>query len=397
MHERLRIIGATVQTASGSVELRQGDPIPADMLDSERRRLPFAFEVIPDQAALDCFTSQPHYFDHVAPLAHRLGLTVQVGAGFLSPAEDKSLGLVEPFAEPPSGLRVEPFAEAPTKPARRHDAALVMGPGDIRTAVRYGWKRIAYLCHGIGQDYNRMLAAAAPGENIPWDAVDVVLLPSEYAAERFKPLCPDAELLVVGQPKMDALREIQTGYASRIAALSFRWNHQRAPEASGAMEHYAEGLAEVREYLQGHGITLIGHGHPRVLTNLIPVYRVAGMSVFSSFTEIVEHAAVYACDNSSTLFEFAALDRPVVVMNAPYYRRNVNHGGRFWDWADVGEQVDGPDELGPAILRAIEDDQTYARRREVVSEVLPLTDGKASERAAEALRERFPAADRMAA
>lgn len=336
-----------------------------------------AFEIVPDQAAIDTFTGQPHYFAHVAPVARRLGLTVQVGARIADTASYPD-------------LRIEPYAAGPARPARRHDTALVMGPADIREAVRFGWKRIAYLCHGVGQDYNRLLAAAAPGESIPWDRVEVVLLPSEFAGERFEPLCPSAEKVVVGQPKLDAYAALEPP-SGRVVALSFRWGHKRAPEASGAFDHYSDDLGALRAYLAAHGVQVLGHGHPRIFDDLAPVYRAAGIEPVADFAEVVERAGVYACDNSSTLFEFAALDRPVVVMNAPWYRREVEHGGRFWRWADVGEQVEGPGALGPAIVRAFDVDPQATRRREVVAEVLPHADGCAAERAADALLERYPA------
>lgn len=377
--ERLRILGATAQTERGPVALRRHDSIPDDLLPGERERLDYAIEPVPGPyAAVDIFTTQPHYFDHVAPVSRALQAPIQC----------------------PEGLARRRGHLAPTAPyngshaVRNHDTALVMGPADIRTAVRFGWKRIAYLCHGIGQDYNRLLSAAAPGENIPWDKVDVVLLPSYFAEKRFQPLCPAAEKIVVGQPKLDELSALPHPQ-TRTAALSFRWSHQRAPEAKGAIDHYRDGLAQVAAYAAAHGIDLLGHGHPRIFGNLKTVYSNAGIEPVADFADVVRRAGVYACDNSSTLFEFAALDRPVVVMNAPWYRRTVNHGGRFWDWADVGEQVDSPAALAQAIARAF-DDPTAESRRRVVAEVLPRADGRAAERAAEALVERFPAEPRPA-
>jgi hypothetical protein len=58
----------------------------------------------------------------------------------------------------------------------------------------------------------------------------------------------------------------------------------------------------------------------------------------ASLREVQRRAAVYVCDNSSSMYEFAATGRPVVVLDLPEgrikgigYRRNINHGLRFWD------------------------------------------------------------------
>lgn len=43
--------------------------------------------------------------------------------------------------------------------------------------------------------------------------------------------------------------------------------------------------------------------------------------------------------HNSAGFLFAGLSRPVVVLDAPWWDRNVNHGLRFWDCADIGPRI----------------------------------------------------------
>lgn len=72
--------------------------------------------------------------------------------------------------------------------------------------------------------------------------------------------------------------------------------------------------------------------------------------------------------HNSTLYEWAALDRPVVVMNSQFWRRDVDHGKRFWEWADVGEQIMAGAQLADALLRAAHDDPQADVRRKIVEQ-----------------------------
>ena len=114
-------------------------------------------------------------------------------------------------------------------------------------------------------------------------------------------------------------------------------------------------------------------------------YEHAGIPFVADFRDVLRRADLYACDNSSTLFEFASTGRPVVVLNTPAYRRNIHHGGRFWDWATVGLQVDHPRDLVATIVRALVDPLEVRVERDRVLDLVyqPRTGG--AERAAAAI------------
>ncbi len=124
---------------------------------------------------------------------------------------------------------------------------------------------------------------------------------------------------------------------------------------------------------------VIGHAHPREMFKIGRCYQRLNIEVVPSFGEILRRADVYACDNSSSLFEFAATGRPVVVLNQPAYRRNVEHGLRFWAAAEIGVNVDDPLRLGAAIERAIEDPPEVKAARESALRIVyqPLHGGAA--------------------
>lgn len=265
------------------------------------------------------------------------------------------------------------FVDKPTT-----ETVVVGSVGDAREATERGWRRLIHVAHGLGQRYGKRQGMRSRAR---METTSLLCLPNAYVAESLNFTASAVE--ITGDPMMDELVGLRRP-RGRTVAISFRWRAHYSPEASSAFDHYRDSLADIVRELDG--IEVLGHGHPRLWSEIEPFWRSIGVEPVADFREVCERASVYVCDNSSTLFEFAALDRPVVAMNAPWYRRDVEHGLRFWAHADVGEQVDGPDELAAAIRRALDDDPHAERRREVVAEVFPFL-GWSARRTAEVIRE----------
>ena len=147
-----------------------------------------------------------------------------------------------------------------------------------------------------------------------------------------------------------------------------------------------EAIAALWGMEQRGEITLLVHAHPRIaeevrgaLVGLVPAGRFV-----EKFASVMTLADLYVCDNSSTIFEFAALDRPVVLMSSARWRRNVEHGGRFWRWAHVGPEAITPERLQAGVSMSLGGDLHAKARRGVVAEVFPHL-GSASERAVAAI------------
>lgn len=156
-------------------------------------------------------------------------------------------------------------------------------------------------------------------------------------------------------------------------------------EAVSAWRHYEPGLTRAVDRLRAAGWQVLGHGHPRLWQPLRVMWGQLGVEAVEDFGEILSRADVLAVDNSSVLYEFASTGRPVVVMNAPWFRRNIHHGLRFWDLIP-GAQIDGPGKLPDAAVAALAETETAREiREEVTRRVYVATDGKATDRAVAAI------------
>jgi CDP-glycerol glycerophosphotransferase (TagB/SpsB family) len=118
---------------------------------------------------------------------------------------------------------------------------------------------------------------------------------------------------------------------------------------------------------------------------LAPFYRDLGIEVVRDFSEVMQSADIYVNDCSSTMYEFLVTGKPVIILNAPWFRRDVRWGIRFWDYTDIGIQVNEPGELLPAIDRTLDSPNEYLSDREnAVRDLYPFL-GQAAQRAAGAI------------
>lgn len=250
---------------------------------------------------------------------------------------------------------------------------------DAIAAYKAGRRKVVLMEHGAGQSYSSRHRSYPGGQERT--KLSLVLAPNEQAAERHRRYYPQRPpVVVVGSPRVDRLAARPTKPCDYppIVAVSWHWDCKVAREAGTAWSHNNEpltGPAIVDELVRMRDlgvIQLLGHAHPRIAEQVHPHYAERGIHIAESFEGVCDEADVFMVDNSSTLFEFASLDRPVIVVNSPRYRPQSRHGLRFWDCADVGVHVNNPADVPRAVMVALEDPIEQAeRRREVVETVYP--------------------------
>lgn len=318
----------------------------------------------------------PHFVDHLAPIWHAL------------PREERGVFLVtlRRIAEYAASLGISPISHDWPDEDR---PILVSSFGDQKIAARdHGRTRIARIEHGIGQSFvDSRNGSYAGGTGA--GQVSLFLCPNEHSARRWQDAYPHAAVEVVGCPKLATLPAREPSDAvPPVVATSFHWDGgslttKELIETRGAWGEYQGILpALARRY------SVIGHGHPRaqVSLRLERYYGRMGIPFVPTFAEVCRQADVYVCDTNSTLYEFASTGRPVVVVNSKYYRRDLEHGLRFWEAAGVGVNCDDPRALLDAVAEALRDAPERVRAREAALDIVyAYRDGSEAQRAADAL------------
>lgn len=239
---------------------------------------------------------------------------------------------------------------------------------------------IIFFEHGAGFQYNTKHASYAGSQKR--DKVILFCNVNEFVAESNRKAHPSIQSVVVGCPKLDKYAAFEKPVGEPKVAFSWHWDAYVVPETRSAWPHYSASLRQIAR--NGKGLwTPLGHAHPRAHTMVKFDYGRLGWKYLRKFEDVCRQASVYVCDTSSTIYEFAALDRPVVVLNAPWYRKTVHHGLRFWDHIP-GIQVDHPKEVNAAVEKALIND-TWKQERKRISNLVYPNLGCAALKASEAI------------
>lgn len=267
-------------------------------------------------------------------------------------------------------------------PGWEPDVVIVAGFADLQAIQRWRPAKIVHLEHGAGQTYEGITSPSyAGGKHRLLGTVDLFLTAGEHGAARWRDTYPDIPAVPVGAPKLD--RHHRAPHGDGIV-FTRHWDCRLVPETRSAVDHYRRALPDVIARLKADGHRVYGHTHPRCPQGMRRWWEQWGAEVLADETEVFAHGGMLVADNTSMIYEFAALDRPTVCLNAPWYRRDVHHGMRFWDLIP-GPQVNEPDGLHDAISAAFLP-QWGDTRRDVSTVVYGAPVGSAGEIAAEAIR-----------
>lgn len=323
-------------------------------MDTSARNIHESVQAGSGNKVIHGFASMPHYRRHVEAVFKHLHPSIR---GNLFGPEYKSKDM-------PEGL----FMVASFK--------------DAQTLSR---RNVIYLEHGAGQSYKGdPRSSDSPfyhGSKHPANIVGYVSPNDVVAASWGKPA------VAVGCPALDvwhlAMQDMQTRSLKPAVTFTFHWDCRVAQESRWAFPHYAEHLPKLADHLRSLGFDVFGHAHPRAERMLKRFWHLNNIEYLDTPEMVFWASDILIADNTSLLFEFASLGRPVILLNAPWYRKHVDHGGRFWDWAGVGQNVDHPEELFDIDFDDYLFSDRFALQREsIVKEIYAHTDGSAGQRAA---------------
>jgi hypothetical protein len=317
---------------------------------------------------VDVVATFPHYIDHLAPIWHEL------------PEENRGRVITT------EALKAYAISKGMISREKHHcDRTHVLTAGWIDAGSAYMWDNLILMEHGVGQTYQDAGPAYAGGDGRT--DVRLFLCPNNRVADLNVDSGPVA---VIGDPYLDLLDEARTWPAlPRVfdAMFAWHWNCDLWSETLSAWPHYRGELIRLRH---GTDLSIAGTAHPHAWHDVGAWYKRNDIYAMRTLSTALQASRVFIADNTSAMWYAVALGIPLVVLNAPWYRRDVDHGLRFWEYADAGINVDQPHQLEDAIRFALEDPSTLRERaREVSAELFPHRDGKSARRAVEAISGTF--------
>lgn len=209
---------------------------------------------------------------------------------------------------------------------------------------------VIYLEHGAGQSYRDFPYHSSYPGGTQRGRIGLFLVPGPRSAALERERYPTARVEIVGCPRLDAVIAFPaTRHPDALLTVAFanHWDCPIVPETRWAWPVWRDTIGALH---RAGEFQVIGTAHPRQSAHIAQWYEKAGIEFVPDSLDVLRRADVVAFDNTSLGFEAMACGLGVVALNAPYYRRDVEHGLRFWDLPPI--QLWPGDDLAPAIRRA---------------------------------------------
>ena len=281
---------------------------------------------------------------------------------------------------------------------RRFDLAMNADPWNI-VALRRCWRRIN-LFHGVAGKYD-LDNPARLARAVDFSIYDAVLFPNDDRRRRYVDagVVPPERATVIGFPKVDAL--VNGAWSATTVRLGLGIDPARptiiyAPTYSPASSLHVAGEQIIDTLLNSgfnvivklHDFSLLPHAKytagedwPARLVRFDtrPGYTFARGAHAGPY---LAAADLMITDHSTIGFEFALLDRPLVIFDVPGLLRSARINPDKWaQLHGMGDVVNSVDDVPATVRRALEAPDRYSRPRRTASAALFPYAGHATQRA----------------
>jgi hypothetical protein len=281
---------------------------------------------------------------------------------------------------------------------RRFDLAINADPWNAR-ALRRCWKRANFF-HGVAGKYD-LDDPLAIGRNIDFAIYDRMMFPNVDRLRRYvdSGVVPAERAALVGLPKIDDLVNGRWSRAEVCAELGLDPALDTilyAPTYSPAASLHLAGEAIIETVLStGRNVIVKLHErstvpHPKYTGDVDWMARLARFIgrpryAFASGAHAGPYLAasnLMITDHSTIGFEFALLDRPLIVYHAPDLLETARiNPGKWRQLRGLADVVRSPQELPAAIERALAEPERHAAERRAAAQALFAHAGHATDRA----------------
>ena len=249
----------------------------------------------------------------------------------------------------------------------------------VLLVLSYSWVNVLnkakldtiFLEHGAGQTYIT--------DNISWNRgecqyIKLALVPNGHCAKAFEK--SNIEAQIIGCPKIRDDYEFSEN-EKPLVVFSWHWECKVLPETLGSFDYWKDEILNLKDKFN-----IAIHAHPVMSRRVALWCKRNDLRFIKQFDDVVKEADLYCMDNSSTLFEFARIGKPVLVLNPPWFRRDVEHGLRFWELSNIGVNCNDVSELEVCLEKALKNQNYNSNLSNVV---YPYIGKEATEKAVEAI------------